>query len=156
MQKHECHGCFWHGDCGCAKKKLPRLPNLVGSETGGLWEKVKHTLAEVGCVYILLSSRYLGDSLKHQKQTTGAKASEAHTGTYTSMGTSRAQVIEAAGLVLNISVFMYIPMHFDSHVNTGDSISCTSLSIWMRILTVISSSALCLLANPSSPELFET
>lgn len=38
------------------------------------------------------------------------------------------------------------------HVKTGDSRSCTSLSIWMRMLTVISSSALSTLVTFLSRE----
>ena len=68
-------------------------------------------------------------------------ASEVRRDTCRDEDTSPVQVIEAEGLSwLAVSLARVLCQRL--HVKTGDSSSWTSLSIWMRILTVISSSAL--------------
>lgn len=81
---------------GVEERRLRRLPNLVGSETGVRQERI-HTVA-VRCAGTRLSSRCLNDSSKQQKQTTGVKASRARTGIYTGTDTYRVRAAEVADL----------------------------------------------------------
>lgn len=77
------------------------------------------------------------------------EASKCHTCICKDTGIFQAQVAVGADLyiVKTSAPVLLLVSWFYLHVNTGDSMSWTSLSTWIRMLTVMSNSPLCYLLD---------